>query len=103
MKPELERALKAAVLTAIEGEPKKRGPGRPRGKERSTTKRQTKLRVRAFRERKAEEMEDTRISQEKLLREMRADGLLFFGETAPTVNCVSIQEEVDMARIWARL
>ena len=62
--------------------------------------------VRNWRERqreKAEEEEEERLSQEKLFSDMRRDGLLFFGETAPLVNCVNIAEEIEMARIWARL
>jgi hypothetical protein len=80
-----------------------RGPGRPKGsKERSETKRQTRLRVRLHRERKAEEAEKLRANQERLFRDMRNEGLLFFGETSPLVNCINIEEEVEMARLWAK-
>jgi hypothetical protein len=94
-------------LNEAELQEPKPSPGRPRGqKERSTAKRQVRLRVRAFRERQREKLEaeeEARISQEQLFKDMRAEGLLFFGEIAPTVNSNSIQDEIEMARIWARL
>ena len=69
----------------------KRGPGRPKGSgNRSSSKTATRLRVRLHRERKAEEAEELRASQDRLFKDMRTEGLLFFGETAPTINCTNI-------------
>jgi hypothetical protein len=103
MSNDLDRDLGEAA--ALEGMP--RGPGRPAGaKNKSSSRTSVRNRVRAFRERqreKAEEAEEARTSQEKLFNDMRNEGLLFFGETSPTINCISIQEETEMARIWARL
>jgi hypothetical protein len=51
----------------------------------------------------AEAAEEAQASQGKLFLDMRDEGLLFFGETAPLVNCINIEEEIEMAKIWAKL
>jgi hypothetical protein len=107
MSDELNDDLREAALL----EPMPRGPGRPAGaKNKSTSRTETRKRVALHRQRKREKLEaqaeaaeEARVSQEKLFRDMRADCILFFGETAPLVNCTNIAEEVEMARIWARL
>jgi hypothetical protein len=79
-------------------------PGRPPGSpNKSNSKTAVRLRVREFRARQAEETEEIRESQQRLFNDMRNEGLLFFGEKVPTINCINISEEIDMARIWARL
>jgi hypothetical protein len=91
------------LAKAAQLEPK-HGPGRPKGSgNKSSSKTATRLRVRLHRQRKAGEVEELYANQERLFKDMRNGGLLFFGETAPTINCVSIQEEIEMARIWAKL
>ena len=88
-------------LAELEPMPRKRG--RPKGSgNKSSSKTATRLRVRNFRARKADEAEEALILQERLFKEMRADGLLFFGETAPCSNCVNIAEEVEMAREFGK-
>lgn len=85
--------------------------GRPPGsKNRSDSRTEIRKRVALHRQRrcelagaKAEAEIEAAESQERLFRDMRADGLLFFGETAPTINCINIEQETEMARIWAKL
>jgi len=79
-------------------------PGRPPGSHnKSTSKTAVRLRVRECRARQADVVEEKRESQETLFKDMRNEGLLFFGETAPTINCIGIAEEIEMARVWAKL
>jgi hypothetical protein len=96
---ELQNDLNEAALLELP-----RGPGRPPGgHNRSDSRTEVRKRVAAHRERKRIAAEEVQASQEKLFRDMRELGFCFFGETAPLQNCTSIAEEVEMARLWAKL
>ena len=71
-------------------------------KNKSTKRAENAARQAAYRERQAEKAEEE-AAQEQLFKDMREQGLLFFGETAPLINCINMAEEVQMAQIWARL
>lgn len=98
-------ALEPAIEPAPGPAPKKRG--RRVGSKNAKTKRaETAERVRRWRERqreKAEAEEEANAQREKFSRERRAEGLLFFGETSACENCINITEEIEKARLWARL
>ena len=107
MSDELNDDLREAALL----EPMPRGPGRPAGaKNKSTSRTEVRRRVQLHRQRKKEKLEaemeaaeEARVSQERLFKDMRNKNLLFFGEVQPTVNCTTIAQEIEMARLWARL
>jgi hypothetical protein len=81
--------------------------GRRFGDKNKATKRaENAARQRAFRERQREKADaeaEAGEQQDRFFREMRAEGLLFWGETSPTINCINIAEEIEMARLWAKL
>ena len=99
----------AVAEATIQPTAKKRGR-KPGSHGKNWHRARTAERVRLHRERKreaeeaeAEEKAEAAESQEHFFKMMRQEGLLFFGETEPLVNCISIDEEIEMARIWARL
>jgi hypothetical protein len=80
-------------------------PGRPVGaKNKSASKTATRLRVRDFRARKAEEAEQAeqfRIDYENILAYQKEYNLVFFGELAPGENCLTAQDELEIASEFA--
>ena len=83
----------------------KRGPGRPKGSlDRSKSPRNTRLRVRLCRQRKAEIAEqqmELEAETERSIDWYRKNGFCFFGEISPGVNAASAEQELMLAREYA--